>query len=293
VHNIKNVTTKNLVVLRLTIFALALLFALELCAVATEKGFFFIHIADTQLGFTTGNSDLSPEIANFETAIKHINRLKPAFVVVSGDMINTAHDPRQIRAWWRVAREIREDVPVYLVPGNHDLGTSDASDVRSYEKLFGKDHYAFRHDGSYFVVLNSCLIHNLDANADLREAQRKWFEEELAKAKAANAKHIFVLTHHPWFAKDPDEADAYHNIPKAVRQEYLDLMRRFGVDYALAGHLHAEASGRYDCISVITTAALSKRLGSNPEGFRIVKVYPNRVEQAYYALDEVPESVRM
>jgi len=291
-HNNKCGTAKGFALLRLIII-LALLFALELCAFSAEKSFFFIHIADTQLGFTKGNSDLSPEIANFEVAIKHINRLKPAFVVVGGDMINIAHDPKQIRAWWKVAREIRNDVPVYLVPGNHDLGKSDAADVRSYENLFGKDHYVFWHEESCFLVLNSCLISAIDTNADLREVQRKWFEEELVKARAANAKHIFVLTHHPWFVNDPDEADAYHNIPKIARQEYLDLMRRFGVDYTLAGHLHAEASGRYECISLITTAALSKRLGRDPEGLRVVKVYPNRVEHAYYALDKVPESVKM
>ena len=133
----------------------------------------------------------------------------------------------------------------------------------------------------------------IDANADLRAVQLKWFEEELVKTRAANAKHIFVLTYHPWFVNDTDKADAYHNIPKIARQEYLDLMRRFEVDYTLAGHLNAEASERYECISMITTAALSKLLGRDPECLQVVKVYPDRVEHAYYALDKVPESVKM
>ena len=46
--------------------------------------FSFIQLADPQFGFM----DAAQERKNAESAVEHINRLKPRFVIVCGDLVN-------------------------------------------------------------------------------------------------------------------------------------------------------------------------------------------------------------
>ena len=58
-----------------------------------------------------------------------------------------------------------------------------------------------------------------------------------------------------------------------------------------AGHLHRNSEAAAGTLQVIATSAVGKPLGKDPSGFRVVKVYADRIEHAYYALDAVPERI--
>jgi len=276
---------------RLFLTFVVIVMSLGSCCVLAKQSdeFCFVQLADTQLGFTNSNRDMDPEIRNFTKAVDYINRLKPAFVLISGDMVSTAHDTKQIRAFWRVAKGIRSDVPLYLVPGNHDLGPTKAEDIRSYCRLFGDDHYSFSYNGTEFIILNACLICDAGADSEMRTVQRKWFEERLSAARNNKAQHIFVCTHQSWFISSPDEADGYQNIPLAQRRDYLKLMDRFGVDFALAGHFHQNAVVHSGALEMITTAPLSLAFGNDSVGFRVFHVYKDHVKHDYYPIDQAPD----
>ncbi len=263
-------------------------------ALAANAPFFFVQLADPQLGFTTGNKDMVAEIDHFTKAVADINRLKPAFVLISGDMTHSTRDPKQVREFWNIARDISPSIPLHLLPGNHDVtNTPTAADIRSYDRLFGPDHYSFCVNGTSFIVLDSSLLRD-GADTTLRDAQRKWFESELASAQAAKAAHIFVCTHHPFFLTTPDEPDKYQNVPLAQRTDYLDLMTRYGVQYAISGHLHHEQTAKYNGLTLITCEPLSKSVAKPPVvGLRIWRVYPDRIETQFYALDKVPAEVKL
>ena len=47
----------------------------------------FIQMSDPQFGMLTKNASSEHETANLEFAIASANRLKPAFVVITGDLI--------------------------------------------------------------------------------------------------------------------------------------------------------------------------------------------------------------
>jgi len=281
---------------RTLILVILLSIVLACAAVAADNtSFFFVQLADVQLGYTNKDADMIPEIDHLKKAVEQINRLKPAFVLISGDMVDKPHDPKQIRTFWNLIRDIRPDVPLYLVPGNHDIGFNPvrAENVRSYEKIMGKDHYSFSYNGSEFIVLNSPLISDT-SDKTLRDEQLKWFEAELAAAQARHATHIFVCDHHPWFLTSVDEPNKYQNVPLPYRSTYLDLMNRYGVEYALSGHLHYELIAHDRKLTLLTDGPLSKSVGKPPiVGFRIVKVYKDRVEHQFYALDNIPEHVNM
>jgi predicted MPP superfamily phosphohydrolase len=264
---------------------------LSIGANAAKSEFFFVQIADTQLGFTTQNKDLGPDIANFEKAVESINRLKPAFVVISGDMTNAANDPAQTSAFLNVVKKIKKGIGVFLVAGNHDMYTATKEDIANYQKSYGKDYYSFNCRGSKFIVLDSLLLWHKTADPIARTAQRTWFEEQLKSAKRSN--HIFVFTHHPWFLDKPDEADAYWTVPLAHRNDYLGLMEKYGVDFAVAGHYHREALGHAGKLTMTTTAPMAVPMGPEPVGFKVFKVYKDRVEFQYYGLQQIPEKIEL
>ena len=63
---------------------------------AADEPWFFIQLSDPQLGMFTDNRDFAQDAANFEFAVAAVNRLKPAFVVVTGDLVHKPGDAAQI-----------------------------------------------------------------------------------------------------------------------------------------------------------------------------------------------------
>ena len=49
----------------------------------------FIQMSDPQFGMYTKNANFEHETVNFEFAIANANRLRPAFVVITGETIRT------------------------------------------------------------------------------------------------------------------------------------------------------------------------------------------------------------
>jgi len=80
--------------------------ALALPGGVGEKKITFFVLADPQLGMTADNKNFRQETDNMEKAIAAANRLKPAFVVVLGDLVNREGDPRQIAEYKRLAARL-------------------------------------------------------------------------------------------------------------------------------------------------------------------------------------------
>src|SRR4026209_419040 len=85
---------------------------------AAEEPFFFIQLSDPQLGMFTDNKDFSQDVANFEFTVAAVNRLHPAFVVITGDLVNKPGDPAQIAAYGRIVGKLDSSIPVYNIAGN-------------------------------------------------------------------------------------------------------------------------------------------------------------------------------
>lgn len=261
-------------------------------AIAAEPPFFFIQLSDPQLGMFTDNRDYVQDAANFEFAVASVNRLKPAFVVISGDLVNKPGDADQIAAYRRIVAKIDPSIPVYNIAGNHDVQNEPTPEsVAAYTKIFGPDHYTFRHRGLVGIVLNSTVIHTPNKTPEQLAEQERWLRAELAKAKSEGARHIVVFQHHPWFIQSGAEPDQYFNIPLARRAAYMALFREFGVRYLFCGHYHRNAEAREGTLENITTGAVGKPLGGSKSGFRVAIVRDDRIEHRFYELGELPTSI--
>jgi len=272
--------------------------ALSLAVASTSQPaafdpFFFIQLTDPQFGMFTGNAGFEQETANLEFAIATANRLKPAFVIITGDLVNKTGDEAQIAEYLRVVKRLDAAIPVYSVPGNHDVGNEPTPDLlAAYRQRFGPDRYTFRLPGFVGIVVNSCLVHAPQNAPEEASRQERWLRAELASAaRSGNPHHIVVFQHHPLFLKNATEPDSYDVIPLARRSLFLQMYRDAGVRYVFGGHYHQNAPARDGAIESVTTAPIGMPLRGASSGLRIALVRATGIEHRYYALGDLPTRV--
>ena len=271
----------------------AMMSGLRPMAVAAEP-FFFIQLTDPQFGMFTDNTNFTQETANFEFAVATVNRLYPAFVVITGDLVNKPGDAAQIAEYRRIVAIVDKSIPVYDVAGNHDVeNIPTPASIAAYTNVFGPDYYTFRHRDFVGIVLNSCLIHSPQKTPVQLAAQDRWLLAELKRAREEKARHIVVFQHHPWFLSTADEPDQYFNIPRERRAGHLELFHEYGVKYLFCGHYHRNAIAHDGDIECVTTGPVGKPMGSDRSGLRIAIVRDDRIEHRYYDLGDLPNQVTL
>ena len=254
--------------------------------------FFFMQLSDPQFGMFTDNKEFSKETVNYELAVAAVNRLRPAFVIITGDLVNKPGDDAQIAEYQRITAKVDRAIPVYNVAGNHDVeNVPTAATVTAYNNLFGPDFYAFRHAGFAGLVLNSSVIHSPKQTTNQLAAQTAWLKTELQRARQEGAKPIVIFQHHPWFLKTAAEPDQYFNIPLERRAPHLALFREAGVKYLFSGHYHQNALARDGDLEAVTTGPVGKPIGNDKSGLRVVIVRDDGLEHRYYALEEIPARI--
>jgi 3',5'-cyclic AMP phosphodiesterase CpdA len=250
--------------------------------------YFFIQITDPQFGMYESNKGFSKESEIYEEAVVAINKLKPDFVVITGDLVNNKDDSSQVSEFKRITSEIDSKIPVWYSPGNHDIGQPPKQeDIDKFISDYGHDRFSFTHKKSLFIGLNSCII---KANTPvLEQLQYEWIKKDLSKGK--RTKHVILFSHYPFFINSFDEAETYSNISVDTRKKYLALFKEYNIDAVFAGHLHKNFSAKYGEMEMITTSSVGKPGGKDPSGLRIIKVYSDRIESKYFGFDEIPEII--
>ena len=263
--------------------------AVLIAAQNVSGDYFFIQLADTQFGMFTADRDFTQETANYEFVVANINRLRPRFVVICGDLINKVGDPAQTAEYLRITAKIDKSIPVYAAAGNHDVGNEPTPEtIAYYRQHFGPDHYSFVQGNLYGIVLNSGVISAPAKVQNEATAQEAWLKAELGKARASGARHIVIFQHHSWFLEKADEPNQYFNISIEQRRVYLDLLKAAGVRYIFAGHYHRNSLGRDGDLEMITSGPVGQPLGTDPSGIRIVTVKDSGLEHRYYTLGNIP-----
>lgn len=260
----------------------------------SRKPFFFVQMTDPQFGFFNENKEFLKETVNFEKAIALANLLHPAFVIVTGDLINRKGDSLQLAEYKRIVAKLDPSIAIYHVAGNHDIGNDpQKKDIVVYRQQLGSDYYTIKYNGMLGIVLNSLYFKSPSGILKEAKAQDKWLHQVLQKAKKDKSQPILVFQHHPWFLNDPEEKDDYFNINKNIRDVYLPLFSAAGVKNIFAGHYHRNAIGKYGSMEMVTTGPVGRPLGKDPSGFRIVKVDGNQISHKYYDLDSIPDTVSL
>lgn len=256
---------------------------------ADSAPFFFLQLSDPQFGFMDNNKSISAETEAMNKAVTVINQLKPPFVVITGDFVNNSKSKEQIAAYKSMIAQIDSSVKVYMIPGNHDIGKVSRASIDNYKKNYGETHFSFRYGDCAFIGIDSNIIKEEDKERE--EVQFKWLEQELQKTKDARFK--FVFTHCSVFLKRMDEPVNYSNFSLPMREKYVRLFQKYGVNAIFAGHLHNNAYGKVGNMEMITIGPVGKVLGTGYQGMNLVKVYPDRFISEFIALNQFPKEVVM
>lgn len=256
---------------------------------ADSAPFFFLQLSDPQFGFIDNNKSISAETEAMNKAVTAINQLKPPFVVITGDFVNNSKSKEQIAAYKSMIAQIDSSVKVYMIPGNHDIGKVSRASIDNYKKNYGETHFSFRYGDCAFIGIDSNIIKEEDKERE--EVQFKWLGQELQKTKDARFK--FVFTHCSVFLKRMDEPVNYSNFSLPMREKYVHLFQKYGVNAIFAGHLHNNAYGKVGNMEMITIGPVGKVLGTGYQGMNLVKVYPDRFISEFIALNQFPKEVVM
>lgn len=273
------------------IYAIAFLLALPLLA---AEPVLFVQMTDPQMGM--GAKGYAGDLATLKQAVEQVNKLKPAFTVVCGDVT----DKWTKEAGTDVADSLKKlTSPWYLAPGNHDGWKTP-----EYTQLFGADRRIGEMPNLTLIVLNTDLWKGTDVAAG--DAEIKWLEQALVKAVARKLP-IIVAGHHPLFvggaskssgvvagrnsllAQAVDEAESYHNLPPLRRNAILALFEKHKVAAYLSGHMHYSATGTYHGITLVSCPSLVKNFSSEKPGFYIWRQdAKEKLSYEYVPLTEAP-----
>ena len=271
----------------------------------TEKEQRFVQMSDTQLGMMNKpiipllnnwdmlNEDLEQEVANFNQAIQFTNRINPSFAIICGDLVNDRKNIKQRQAFANIVNTVSDDIPLYLVSGNHDVDNEPSKEsLTAYRDTYGNDWYSFRSKNLLGIVLNSSVISSPDTVPEDAMSQKIWLKHELYRAKnlkvSGDIKFVFVFQHHPYLI-DRKYEGTESVLGGEEGEKYLELFIQNEVDAVFAGHSHSNHVGQFKNMKMITTGAigLADPMSLSRSGLRVVKVGGDNFEHAFIALEEI------
>jgi len=248
--------------------------------------FHFVQLADTQLGLADQfvprdqRQGWAQELAHARRAAAEINRLRPAFAIVCGDLVDefpseerdSKADPdmraAQVRDFQAAMGLVDPDIPLLCICGNHDIGNRpNAITVRKFSEQFGDDYFSFRCHGVRCIVVNSQFWKDDSDAEDLRKAMDAWLDAELDGPPAPT----LVFSHIPPFVNDAGEKSEYFNIGLELRKRWLRRFAARGATGWFSGHYHRNAGGTFTDedgrkLEVVVTAAVGAQLLDKPGG---------------------------
>lgn len=218
-------------------------------AQTTEESFSFVV-----LGHVRGqeNGRLNPLI---DELVNEVSELDPAMVFLTGDMIwgyiDNIPDPDRAKEvvtqdWDQLDAKLgRLGVPIYRVPGNHDISDPITRDI--YFERYGKPPQAITYHGNLFILLNTSFVPEGDGptrryilTERLDSNQVTFIREKLSEKEPYD--NIFLFMHHVlWWKEDAPWWDDVHpllvdrNVRAVFSGDYgpvkFSHLERDGIDY--------------------------------------------------------------
>ena len=228
---------------------------------------------------------LAKETSLFTEAIETANKISPDFVVICGDMVHNSDSDEQFQELIRISRLLNEDIKLYWVAGNHDVGDKPTrAGLAQYKEQFGEYNYSFQEENCYFIVLNSSICYDPGSVPDEWDILISFLEKELQIAASVQQRHKIIFMHHPLYLNDPNEGDNYFVIPLARRAKIIDLITEYDVRAVFTGHLHKNNYKKIGNTELVSTGPVGFPLGEDPSGIRHVRVDDNSLTHEYLGL---------
>ncbi|MCD7036511.1 metallophosphoesterase [Metabacillus sp. GX 13764] len=244
-----------------------------------KKDFSFIHLTDIHVGSPRNlvklsyakeagiwNPDESKRWLYLNKTIQEINLQKPDFVLLSGDLVfgqlNPGEYSYEYKEVFRVLQQLQ--VPVYIVPGNHDGYAQDLSlsdGLKYWNETFGPTYFSFDYGPyAHIAALNSFDWDKKDRTGSgtvsvrtwggqVREEQMNWLKNDLAEnEKKTSPEQMKILMSHNnplhhdrdiWPSSDPEVVRYWKNYDEQHNPQTLSnllLGEKLGIKYDQLWH---------------------------------------------------------
>ena len=239
-------------------------FALVKEPIPTE--FTFVHASDTHLS--------EKSLPRTQRLKALVDSLKPAFVLVSGDLVRDALRVPEAEATEYYQMYLKEtarfSAPIWNVPGNHEIfGIERMTSLVSpthplyakamYRHFLGPDYYSFTYGGIHFVGLNSVDYDDLWYYGHVDSTQIAWLKEDLKTVPPTTP--VVTFNHIPFlstaeilsgYTDDPPAPSLItvnhhtafrHTVSNAA--EVIAALKDHPYPLALGGHIHMRESIEY------------------------------------------------
>lgn len=216
-------------------------------------------------------------------AFRHVNNLKPDFIINGGDSIMDAlgADKAKTQGQWDVWNKIiteENKLPIYHCIGNHDVWGWQVKDpaiktdplydknwVLQQHKMPGR-YYSFTKDKWHFIVLDSAQENNGGYIARIDEPQFLWLENELKNT--SKDKFICIASHIPivsfcstmFFEKNEPNGDFKTSralLHTDVRRIKALFKQHQNIKVCLSGHIHLQDEVDYVGVKYYCNGAVS------------------------------------
>lgn len=215
----------------------------HVCENTDANDFTFIVVGDVQGGMAT-----------FEAMLDIIRDDRPAFAVVLGDVVC---EPTVVshKLFALEMQEHSKDIPTFIVVGNHDINANGSFGINDFEKLYGPSQFFFCIGKYLFVLLNDVPPH--DENGLYVD-----FLQAAISAQKNDIKKIFVFMHIPVISIDGSLSN--NNI--GGRERFMELAKRYDIDYVFAGHHHGYIKSQKDNTVYIISGGGGAKLDEGEHG---------------------------
>ncbi len=261
-----------------------------------NKPFRFVYLGDPQ-------NDLREDVSRvFREALRKAP--DAAFWLFAGDLTDEPKDT-QWAEWFEASGFIHKMIPSIMAVGNHDLTieTVDGKRKRINDYILWKKMFTLPENGLdnmkesvYYVDYQGVRFIVLNTNYNLEE-QAVWLEKILSSNKN---KWTIVIYHHPVYSTGEGRDN------KKIRDAFIPIFDKYGVDLVLQGHDHTYArthkikAGNIDSKGTVYITSVSgpkqykpnplykeliAKLGSFVQLYQIISINGNKLNYEAYTIN--------
>ena len=248
-----------------------------------QNNFSFVFLPDLHL-----QPDSIPVEKKFDRIAKQVNKLKPDFAIMGGDMIYTAKNVNEKKA--KVLFDFMDikfqqfKMPLYYTMGNHEIvGVLAESGMEishplwgnvMYEKLYGKRYQSFTKSGWKFFLLDGIKIREKerDYTSGVDSMQIEWLKNELIQMD--NSMPIVVVIHTP-LINPKAIRNSQFQVLSAKSEAVLNLFNDYNLKMVLQGHNHVYMNLLINGVHYISGGSTKYDTNPGNDGFLFVKIKKN------------------
>jgi len=264
-----------------------------------KKDFDFVHITDIHFNVDHFEGEGDMNLIR-RRLLQDISAQNPEFVVFGGDLgLNPeTYDVDYVYGYGEFLNNLT--VPMFMVPGNHELYVDDrvnpVIDGLDYWKAaYGPTYRSFDYGVMHVVGINTfdwdakfrrrfdeeMVFFGTVINAFIGPEQWNWLKGDLETAAGAG-KNIVAFTHIPIQTLQGGRKIGYKN-PEKMKgpdtEKFTGLLNQFGVSHVFIGHMHYNEEKDFGGLKQVMTQAAGIA-GDDSEvfwGYRVVHVKDGKV----------------